>query len=587
MTAEKHLLAARTGESALTSEQWAEAGTWLSTDRCTVFTVVGLVVGLAAFYLAPSPVLSLPGLIVAAVLAWRRLDLALAVLPLTFPYWYVPKRVFGHEFFPLSEVALAVCVLIGVARLVERYARVLVDARSADGDRRNLGWSRAAWERVLRTSRAQLRPLVVDIGPLVVLGAVLLLLGAGTGVVIARRFPEALRAYRWEVAEPLIYLVLVVLCVRSAAAIRALVWSLLGSALIVAVLATAQVLWLHVTFSPLAAGNTLVRYLTPAGDVPRATGIIYGSGNSLGAALERALPLALALACVRGASSRAGRIVALACAVAYLPALAWSGSRGAYVGAVIGCAVVLAAVALERFRPRDTLVPTASSGAQQHLRLPHDPSPLRGGGRGRGSARPLFVIITTIVIAALAILALWRGDTLVAALVTGHGGSGEVRLLVWLAALHMIRDHPLFGIGPDQFLYYYSNLYTAQPYWISHLNGRLTLAVREPTLSHPHNLVLDLWLSGGLLGLVGFTCVLLAFWRRTWRVWVRSSGWSRAVTLGLAGSVLAGIVHGMVDSAYFEPDLALTFWSAVAVVVVLSRAIPSAAEKPAIARAAP
>jgi putative inorganic carbon (HCO3(-)) transporter len=169
--------------------------------------------------------------------------------------------------------------------------------------------------------------------------------------------------------------------------------------------------------------------------------------------------------------------------------------------------------------------------------------------------------------------ALWQRTGLVATALAGHNGSGEVRTLVWLAAWHMIRDHPLFGIGLDQFLYYYSNLYTGHPYWITVLNGHPTLAWREPDLAHPHNLVLDLWLSVGLLGLLAFAAVLALFWVRCVRLWLRatragsmpSSGWLAAIALGLGASMLGAVLHGMVDSAYFVPDLALIFWGSVGI----------------------
>jgi O-antigen ligase len=231
-------------------------------------------------------------------------------------------------------------------------------------------------------------------------------------------------------------------------------------------------------------------------------------------------------------------------------------------------------------------------------------------------------------LAALAVL-LANRTTVLNALLSGHSGSGEVRTLVWLAAWHMIRDHLLLGIGPDQFLYYYSNLYTAHPYWILRLNGQRTLAWTEPSLAQPHNLILDLWLSGGILALVGFAAVLGAFWLGCWRVWraarrsvspllvgdgsgagsvppvsrqpnpiglQRTShapalqdrdssptpapdvdsrdsaacAWRAAIALGLGASVLAGVLHGMVDSAYFEPDLALIFWWAMAALVLMA-----------------
>jgi O-antigen ligase len=151
-----------------------------------------------------------------------------------------------------------------------------------------------------------------------------------------------------------------------------------------------------------------------------------------------------------------------------------------------------------------------------------------------------------------------------------------VRLLIWLAALHMIRDHPVLGIGPDQFLYYYSPRYTKHPYWITRVNGKPTTLAMDPTLSHPHDLPLDLWLSTGIAGLAGFTLVVGNFWLRCARLWragvARSAGrWPAALALGIGASVLAGIVHGLVDSGYFEPDLALAFWMSVALLVVLER----------------
>ena len=232
-----------------------------------------LTLGLAYYYLVPSPALALPGLLLYIVVAWRRPALALCLLPLTFPFWYVPKQVAGQVVFPLSEIVLAVCAAVALAQ----------GARHLPALRRHLP----------RLARAALGRS----GPRLALGALLLALGTAIGIVIAPRPHEALRAWRWEVAEPLLYFALVVLVVRRPwRAAHLLVWAMLGSAAMVAALATIQVFWLHVTFAPLAQGNQLLPFATAAGAVPRATAIIYGSGNSLGAWLARSIPLALALA---------------------------------------------------------------------------------------------------------------------------------------------------------------------------------------------------------------------------------------------------------------------------------------------------
>ncbi len=474
------------------------------------WVIAGMVLGLTYYYLVPSPALALPGLVAFAALAWRRLDLALALLPLTFPFWYVPRPVAGTVVFPLSEIALAVCVAVALGREVLRF-------RSG--------------QRTLRLRRRALA-LAARLGPWLLIGSGLLVVGLTLGVVIARRPHEALRAYRWEVIEPLLYLALVTCYVRRRLAVRVLVWAMLASALLLAVLATLQIAWLHVTFTPLAAGNRLVPYTTAGDVVPRATAFIYGSGNSLGAWLERALPLALALS-LRGVA-RGERLFAALTAAVCVPALVWSASRGAWVGAAVGCLLVLLLVVRRMWLP-------------------------------------------VVVALAAMVIALWRRDALASAVLAGHGGSGEMRLLVWLAALRMLRDHPLLGIGPDQFLYYYSNRYTDHPYWITRLNGHQTSAWREPNLAHPHNLPLDLWLSGGVLALAGFTIVLADLWRRCLRLWHAGANaegaarWRGAVALGVGASVLAGIVHGMVDSAYFVPDLALAFWWAAALLIILER----------------
>jgi O-antigen ligase len=500
--------------------------------------IASLVLSLVALYLLPAP-LALAGWLVFALLAWRWLELALCLLPLTFPFWYVPKAVVGHAVFPLSELALGACLLAALVRGVGALRMPPAENAATPRSIHDLFVNLLAT--VIARLRTALSELYSSTGRWLALGAGLLLLGGILGVVVARRPHEALRAFRWEILEPLVYLGLVVLCVRQRAAARVLVWAFLASAALVAVLAYLQVFWLHVTFAPLASGSSvLVRYIAKSGSLAaRATGIIYGSGNSLGAWLERALPLALALAVAARGLARFERILALGCVLFLLPPLFWSESRGAQLGAAAACALVLVA-AVGRVREALALV-------------------------GLG-----------------ALVALWQRDAVLRVLLFGHHGTGEARLLVWLAALHMIRDHPLLGIGPDQFLYYYSARYTRHPYWITRWNGKKTTLALDPTLSHPHDLPLDLWLSVGLLGLIGFGMVLGNFWLRCARLWrvgvVTSEGrWPAALALGLGCSVLAGILHGLVDSAYFVPDLALAFWMSIALLVLLERSTVPAA----------
>jgi putative inorganic carbon (HCO3(-)) transporter len=480
-----------------------------------------LLAALFGLALSPWQPLTLVCLGAFAALAWRRLDRALCLLSLTFPYWFVPRPAVGHAVFPLSELALGACLAAALAREMPAL------------------WRPGRLERV----RAGAIRLLRRLGLWLVVGTAALVLGLTLSLLAARMPREALRAWRWEALEPLLYLLLVVRYVRGRAAARWLIWSLLASALILALLAAVQVFWWHVTFTPIASGNRLVPYTSSGGGIPRATAVVFGSGNSLGAWMSRALPLALALLLAAAPLPRAERVLALVCLLAFVPALLWSDSRGALVAAVVACAAVLL---------------------------------LRGGSR-----RPLLLGTALLVVA---LIALWLTGAL-AASIAEHGGSAELRPLLWLAAWHMIQDHPLLGIGMDQFLYYYGSRYTDHPYWITVFDDRRTNVWREPDLSHPHNLPLELWLSGGPLALAGFALVLGNVWLRCLRLWRAGRGdkpearWSAALALGVGASLLAGVVHGLVDSAYFAPDLALLFWWAVAVVLVLevveAKAIPA------------
>jgi putative inorganic carbon (hco3(-)) transporter len=155
-----------------------------------------------------------------------------------------------------------------------------------------------------------------------------------------------------------------------------------------------------------------------------------------------------------------------------------------------------------------------------------------------------------------------------------HQGSGLIRIDLWKSALAMLRDHPVFGVGLDQFLNQYQGVYIAPT------------NQRERWLSHPHNIVLDWWLSLGIMG------VLLAGW-----IGVRAVRGALALTRrtdvrvgALARAALAGLVavlaHGLIDNSYFLQDLALTVWLFCALLQIMWQQAPApapaaSAERPA------
>ncbi|MCS6801139.1 MAG: O-antigen ligase family protein [Chloroflexota bacterium] len=313
---------------------------------------------------------------------------------------------------------------------------------------------------------------------------------------------EALRELRVVIVEPVLFGVMIMTSLDRRAVERLVI---AGVALGVAVAA-------YAFYHYLAIG-----IVEATGGVRRVLAV-YHSPNQLALLLDRLAPMAVALAVPRAGEplrhwARRG-VPALVAAGAMAGALVLTFSRGAWL------AVAAATLALLAFRSWRLAVPAA-----------------------------LGAVAGAVVVAS--VMAPGR-------LLSEH--TSLQRPLLWGAAWRMALDHPLLGVGPDNFLSAYRDRgYMPAEGW------------REPNISHPHNLLLDAWLRTGVLGLAALTLALFGFWRGAARVlrFRAAPGWSSA--LALAGGMLAALLHGMIDNGYFLPDLAFLFWLAVGGMAVLAR----------------
>jgi len=141
-------------------------------------------------------------------------------------------------------------------------------------------------------------------------------------------------------------------------------------------------------------------------------------------------------------------------------------------------------------------------------------------------------------------------------------GTNFYRLRAWESALNMIADHPITGLGLDQFLYAYRGHYIRPDAW------------QEPNLSHPHNIFLDFWIRLGLGGVALLVAILVILVRNLKRVFhplkaARSNHrllW--ALLIGIIGCLVNVFAHGLIDNSIYVQDqsyvwmllLALTSW---------------------------
>src|SRR5262249_26712469 len=273
--------------------------------------------------------------------------------------------------------------------------------------------------------------IVIGDTPITAAAAVLIVLGIFSLFTVAdpRHLTESVRELRVVIVEPVAALVLTRWALRHNGA-RLLLLGLLGAGIAVSLSALVQL----VTGHGEVIGN----------GVARATGP-YPHPNNLALYLERVGLVAAALSL----SDARHRRLYLPVALVIGAGLAATLSRGALLAVIAGGALLLVV-----------------------LRPPR-------GWRWFGLATALPIVVFAIA----------AGDRLFS---TGTSGVTSSRELIWRSSLRMVADHPIFGVGLDQFLYQYAPRYVQPAGW------------PERYTSHPHNLVLDVWLSLGLAGLALF-----------------------------------------------------------------------------------
>ncbi len=491
------------------------------------FIEVGLLLSMALYYVIGNtnfgtnaifhvnPLYTLPFLLVFAVLCWYRLPIALALMPLALPYYLIHKTVYSHYAFSPAEIIFYVCALVFVLQLA---------------------WQLSNWQYWLswREFRQRLGPFMVPM--LVFLAA------AAFSIVIAYDKATALRSFREEVLEPLLYVVMALYCLRTRGDLTRLVGALLATGFIVAGIGLVQYLFYK---------NTLVL----ESDGIRRVHAMYGSANSIGLLFDYTLPIGFALVIAKAPfaskmlSSWMIRVVGVILCLVMIYVLYLTQSIGAWL-AIPVAALFIAVLSIRNRR----------------------------------------VLLTSAVVflVGCAIVLIMFHSKIAVFLLGNHLDVHNVstatkRYYLWQTALNMIHDSPWFGWGMDNWLCHYSTnttCFTPQLHHylidrdpITHLSTDLKF---EPFLSHPHNILLHVWVSIGIFGLLAFVAVLGLFYWLFTRIlrFLRTQESKENIqlqwmTLGVGAAMLAALVQGMIDSSFLEQDLAFFFWMLVVALLLL------------------
>lgn len=452
------------------------------------------------------PLLGLPFLLVFLVLAWMRLPLALALFPLTLPYFQAqyPKTVYKSLHFSLAEIAIFSLLVLALGQLILKK-----DVRAS-----------FSWQAL----RKRLGPFLLPIG--------IFLLAACASLFVAYSRSNAQVALRKEVLLPLLYVVLVLGYIHTPRQVTNLLKGLIGAGLMIGLFGVIQYFFMKNTLAQEADG---VRIHT-----------VYGNANNIGLFIDYGLPIALAWL-VALKLSWGQRLLVLVLCLPMLISIFLTQSLGAWLA--LGVAILFI-------------------GA---LSLPN---------------RKVLLIATILLLVVAGVVFALYHDRILGFVVgrhSSHGvGTAEKRIYLWQTAWHMIQDYPWFGVGLDNWLCHYSLNKVCHTslhhYWITNdpITGTWTGLSDEPTLSHPHNIFLHVWVSTGIFGLLAFIAVLVLFFWTFSRILLRlraaplaERATYRWLVVGVGASMVAALVQGQIDSSFLEQDLAYCFWLLCAALLIL------------------
>ncbi|MBC8249626.1 MAG: O-antigen ligase family protein, partial [Anaerolineales bacterium] len=415
------------------------------------------------FYLSPWPIISLLALALLAISICLRLDIGLALVAFSIPFYLYPKHIFGIA-LSMVEITTLLCL---AAWLLKASLQLL--ASNVQPPISNL-----------QSPTSNLDFAVLFFASL-----------SAFSLLIAENFGVAMREFRVVVFESALFYFLL----RTTPVEKRHLWRIVEALVLAAVIVSLIGLYQYFFTSDV---------ITAEG-VRRIHGV-YGSPNNLGLFLGRIVPILAAVTLF----SRSLRRRAIYCVIELPVALCLylTYSRGAWLLGLPAAFIFL--------------------------------------GLMRGK-KALLIALLVILVIGLSLLPL-LGTERLASLFNTQSGTTFLRLKLWQGSLNMIRDHPLFGVGLDNFLYQYRTRYVLPEAW------------EELDLSHPHNIVLDYWTRLGILGVIAIGWLQLAFFGKALRLYRQLADRDlKALLLGLMASMVAFLAHGLIDNSYFLVDLAFVF----------------------------
>jgi O-antigen ligase len=157
-------------------------------------------------------------------------------------------------------------------------------------------------------------------------------------------------------------------------------------------------------------------------------------------------------------------------------------------------------------------------------------------------------------------------------IVDPNDATNRDRISMLKSGIAMIRDHPLFGVGPNM---------VPQEYLAHYKRSDAVDPVDQPgsTRAHLHNVPIQLAAERGLPALAIWLWFLVVAMRDLWRLLDREA--TAALAAGALAAVVGAVVAGMFEHNFGDSEFLILFLG------LISLPFAAAAESPAVAAPVP
>lgn len=123
------------------------------------------------------------------------------------------------------------------------------------------------------------------------------------------------------------------------------------------------------------------------------------------------------------------------------------------------------------------------------------------------------------------------------------------RSLIWQANLDMIKERPLLGWGYGNYKRFRDDFYKRYP--------------EVDTTAHAHNNFLQMWVDGGVIGLIAFVLLFWAILRKGWRAYQRlpvEEDSLRTLALGGTLGIVGFLIGGLTQYNFGDAEVVIVMW---------------------------